>query len=155
MITIMPLQPADRAEWDTLARGYKTFYATVLTDAEYDTAWERLLRGEGVYGFGAHLAGKLVGIAHYMFHASAWSADACYLQDLFVEEAVRGQGVARALIEHVAHAARERGAPRLYWLTHQNNTTARTLYDKVAQYKGFIRYDYPSGGLSTGDPLSR
>jgi len=78
-----------------------------------------------------------------VLRTSAWSADACYLQDLFVDEAVRGQGVARALIEQVAQAARERGAPRFYWLTHQNNATARTLYDKVAQYKGFIRYDYP------------
>ena len=31
----------------------------------------------------------------------------------------------------------------MYWLTQDNNTTARTLYDKVAVYKGFIRYDYP------------
>jgi GNAT superfamily N-acetyltransferase len=89
------------------------------------------------------MAGQLVGIAHYMFHTSAWSADACYLQDLFVDEAVRGQGVARALIEGVAQAARQGSAPRFYWLTHQNNATARTLYDKLGQYKGFIRYDYP------------
>ena len=92
---------------------------------------------------GAHWDGQLVGIAHYMFHTSAWTADACYLQDLFVDQAVRGQGVARALIEQVAQATRKHGAARLYWLTHQNNTTARMLYDKVAQYKGFIRYDYP------------
>ena len=97
----------------------------------------------GSLGLGAHVDGHLVGIAHYMFHTGAWSADACYLQDLFVDEAVRGQGVARALIEQVAQAARERGAPRFYWLTQQNNATARILYDKVAQYKGFIRYDYP------------
>ena len=143
MITVMPLQAADRARWDVLARGYKTFYATVLTDTQYDETWQRLLREDEVHGFGAHLAGNLVGIAHYMFHTSAWSTDACYLQDLFVDAAVRGQGVARALIEQVAQAARARGATRFYWLTHQNNTTARMLYDKVGQYKGFIRYDYP------------
>ena len=143
MITVMPLQAAERPRWDILARGYKTFYETVLTDAQYDETWDRLQGGDGIYGLGAHVDGRLVGIAHYMFHTSAWSADACYLQDLFVDEAVRGQGVARALIEQVAQAARERGAPRFYWLTHQNNATARTLYDKVGQYKGFIRYDYP------------
>ena len=143
MLTVMPLQAADRARWDVLARGYKTFYETVLSDAQYDVTWERLLRGDGVYGFGAHLAGNLVGITHYLYHPSAWSDDVCYLQDLFVDEAVRGQGVGRALIERVAEVARERGAPRLYWLTHHNNVTARTLYDKVGQNKGYIRYDYP------------
>lgn len=131
MITVMPLQAADRARWDILARSYKTFYETVLSDAQYDETWQRLLHGDAVYGCGAHLAGNLVGIAHYMFHTSTWSTDACYLQDLFVDEAVRGQGVARTLIEQVAQAARARGATRFYWLTHQNNTTARTLYDKV------------------------
>lgn len=142
MMTIAPLVEADRARWDKLARGYKTFYQTVLSDVQYEATWQRLLAGRDVFGLGAHLHGQLVGIAHYMFHTSAWSVEQCYLQDLFVDEAVRGQGVARALIEAVAQAARERNASRLYWLTHEQNQTARTLYDKVAKYRGFIRYDY-------------
>lgn len=143
MITVTPLGEADRARWDILARGYKTFYQTVLSDAQYEETWQRLLAGRDVFGLGAHRQGQLVGIAHYMFHPSAWSVDQCYLQDLFVDETVRGQGVARTLIEAVAQAARQRHATRLYWLTHEQNQTARTLYDKVAKYKGFIRYDYP------------
>jgi GNAT superfamily N-acetyltransferase len=86
---------------------------------------------------------RLVGIAHYLFHVTIWSADACYLQDLFVGEAARGQGAARALIEQVAHAAQSRGATRLYWTTQQDNARARVLYDKLARFNGFIRYEYP------------
>jgi GNAT superfamily N-acetyltransferase len=145
MIEIRPLQPVDRAAWEVLARGYKTFYQTPLPDAEYEKTWQRLLRAEEIFGLGAHLDGKLVGIAHYMFHKSAWSTDACYLQDLFTAEAARGQGVGRALIDAVAAAARQRGATRYYWLTHETNATARSLYDKVGQYRGFMRYDYPLG----------
>ncbi len=143
MIEVRALNANDHARWEVLTRGYKTFYKTPLPDAEYDKTWARLMLGEDVFGFGAHLDGQFVGIAHYMFHTSAWSTDACYLQDLFVDEAVRGQGVARALIEAVAQAARARGATRYYWLTHETNSTARLLYDKVGQYRGFIRYDYP------------
>jgi GNAT superfamily N-acetyltransferase len=84
-----------------------------------------------------------VGIAHYLFHATAWSADYCYLQDLFVDETTRGKGAARALIERVAEIAREQGAVRLYWTTKEDNATARLLYDKVARFNGFIRYDHP------------
>lgn len=142
-VTIMPLREVDRPRWDVLARGYKTFYKTPLPDADYDATWARLMAGHDVFGLGAHVDGMLVGIAHYMFHTGAWSADACYLQDLFVDEAARGHGVGRALIARVAEVAQERGCPRFYWLTQDNNVTARTLYDKVAQYKGFIRYDYP------------
>ena len=43
----------------------------------------------------------------------------------------------------MAKTSRERGASRLYWTTKEDNTTARVLYDKVASFKGFIRYDYP------------
>ena len=143
MIEVRALDANDRTRWEILARGYKTFYKTPLPTEEYEKTWARLMLGEDVFGHGAHLDGQLVGIAHYMFHTSAWSTDDCYLQDLFVDEAVRGQGVARALIEAVAEAAMARGATRYYWLTHETNTTARLLYYKVGEYKGFIRYDYP------------
>ena len=142
-ITIAPLVAADHARWRRLAEGYLTFYETVRDDAEYDTAWRRLLAGDGVHGLGAHQDGVLVGITHYLFHDSTWHPRVCYLQDLFVDPAARGQGAARALIEAVADAARARSAERLYWHTQDHNVTARALYDKVARYRGFIRYEYP------------
>ena len=143
MVEVIPLRPQDRARWEVLARGYKAFYRTAVTDAEYETAWQRLLRRDGVHGLGAHADGELVGIAHYLFHTVVWAPTVCYLQDLFTDEAARGRGVARALIEAVAADARSRGAPRLYWLTQEDNARGRALYDKVAKFNGFIRYDYP------------
>lgn len=141
--TIAPLLPADRARWEVLARGYKSFYKTVIADADYETAWQRLLAHDQVYGLGARVEGELVGIAHYLFHTSVWAPTVCYLQDLFVDPEVRGRGVARALIEAVAVKARAGGAARYYWTTQDHNATARALYDKVAKYNGFLRYDYP------------
>ena len=146
MIDIGPLGPEDRAAWEVLARGYKAFYRTVVPDEGYEETWQRLLNGGELHGLGAWLDGQLAGIAHYLFHVTFWSADSCYLQDLFVDEAARGQGAARALIERVAGEARRRGAARLYWTTKQDNVPARALYDKVARFHGFIRYDYPLGG---------
>lgn len=149
MITVDPLRSEDRAAWEVLARGYKAFYETPVPDEGYEATWHRLLGPEDVHGVAARLGGRLVGIAHYLFHATIWQPDFCYLQDLFVDEAVRGRGAARALIEGVAEVARARGAARLYWTTKQDNTTARALYDKVARFSGFIRYDY-AGPLLAG-----
>jgi GNAT superfamily N-acetyltransferase len=143
MIEVRPLAPGDRDAWERLARGYKDFYETVVPDSGYDETWHRLLAGVDVHGVGAHLDGRLVGIAHYLSHAAFWTADSCYLQDLYVAEAARGQGAGRALIEEVASVARARGCARLYWTTKQDNEVARALYDKVAAFRGFIRYDYP------------
>jgi GNAT superfamily N-acetyltransferase len=126
-----------------LARGYKEFYATPTSEAEYASAWERLLAQDGVHGLGGFVDGKLVGIAHYLFHTSIWAPSNCYLQDLFTLPSARGHGVARSLIEAVAARARLEGAARFYWLTQADNSVARVLYDKVAKHAGFIRYDFP------------
>ena len=142
MIETGPLRPEDRAAWEVLARGYKTFYSESEPDEAYEQTWRRLTAGTELFGLGARLDGRLVGIAHYVFHPAVWSGEACYLQDLFTDEAARGRGVARALIEGVAAAARDRGAERFYWLTHETNAQARVLYDKVARFTGFIRYSY-------------
>jgi GNAT superfamily N-acetyltransferase len=143
MIEIDRLRQEDRAAWEVLARGYKAFYQDSETDEAYEAAWRRVASGTELHAFGARLDGRLVGIAHYFFHPTFWSGEACYLQDLFVEEAARGRGAARALIERVAQAARERGAIQYYWHTQESNATARLLYDRVARFNGFIRYVYP------------
>jgi GNAT superfamily N-acetyltransferase len=142
-LLVSSLSSEDRASWEVLARGYKAFYKTEASPTEYETTWQRLLRQDGVFGVGAKVEGKLVGIAHYLFHTSAWAPKVCYLQDLYVSPEVRGKGTARVLIEAVANAARQAQATRCYWLTQEHNTVARVLYDKVAKFNGFIRYDFP------------
>ncbi|HQR47925.1 MAG TPA: GNAT family N-acetyltransferase [Steroidobacteraceae bacterium] len=142
-LLIRPLGASERGEWEPLARAYKDFYQTVLPDTAYDGTWRRLTAGDGIRGLGARLDGRLVGIAHYLYHTGIWAPRACYLEDLFVAPAARGQGVARALIEAIAQQARADGAGRLYWLTHETNATARMLYDRVARYSGFVEYEYP------------
>jgi GNAT superfamily N-acetyltransferase len=62
------------------------------------------------------------------------------LQDLFTNEAARGKGIGRALIEAVYQRARDVGCPRVYWQTHETNLTAMRLYDKIAERSGFVVY---------------
>jgi GNAT superfamily N-acetyltransferase len=140
------LEAGDRERWAELWQGYLTFYETTLPEDVYAATWARILDpNASIHALGVRDPdGRLVGIAHYLTHAHAWShADACYLQDLFVAADFRGRGYARSLIDAVATDARGRGCFRLYWLTQESNATARRLYDGVAQYTGFIRYDFP------------
>ncbi len=143
MIVVRPCQAADKAAWIGLAQGYKEFYKTAVSDAEYETAWQSLLQNQSVHCLVAELDGEVVGIAHFLCHQTVWAPCVCYLQDLFVPLSQRGKGIARALIEAVALRARAAGAARYYWTTKVDNVTARTLYDKLAVHHGFIRYDYP------------
>jgi GNAT superfamily N-acetyltransferase len=146
-ILVTPISPGDRDRWAELWRGYLDFYETHLTPEIYEHTWRCLIDPEGpIHGLGARLGSAtapLVGIAHYLFHSHAWTTqEVCYLQDLFVDSAVRRSGCGRKLIEAVAAAARKRGGHRLYWTTKEDNVTARSLYDRIARFSGFIRYDY-------------
>nr|WP_255483337.1 GNAT family N-acetyltransferase [Cedecea sp. P7760] len=98
---------------------------------------------EPVGGLGAFdEQGNMLGFTHFLYHRSTWSATQyCYLEDLFAAPQARGKGVGRALIEAVRQHAEANNSSRLYWHTHETNATAQTLYDKVAQKSGFIKYE--------------
>jgi GNAT superfamily N-acetyltransferase len=141
VVEINFLTESDRACWEVLARGKDAYFETERSDDDYEQTWRRLLDGEQ-RGIVARLDGKMVGIAHYVFHASIWGAGRCYLADLFVDAEVRRRGVATAVIKWVAWDAEEHGFPRLYWNTLED-APARALYDKVGKFhKGFIFYTY-------------
>ena len=133
----------DHAAWTPLWTGYLTFYETELPQRVFDETWRRLLDpNEPVWGaFAVDDTGAPIGLVHWLFHRTCWAVEnVCYLQDLYVSPELRGGGHGRALIEHVAGKAREAGAIRLYWNTHETNATARKLYDAVAVRSGFIQY---------------
>jgi GNAT superfamily N-acetyltransferase len=137
------LTEVDRPRWTELWTGYLEFYSTVLPPEQYDHTWRRLMAGGLLKGLALRHQGRLEGIVHYLCHESAWTmTPVCYLQDLFIDPALRGTGGGRRLIEAVADAARDAGAARLFWMTQTHNDTARLLYDRVARHNDFIRYDY-------------
>ncbi len=143
---IRPLAAADREHWEPLWQGYLTFYEATLSDQVTEVTWQRLMTtNDDPYGLVAvGEDGALVGVVHYLFHRSTWTIGPyCYLQDLFVAEATRGQGIGRALIEAVYDAADKAGASYVYWLTQDFNATARHLYDQVAEVTPFIKYRRP------------
>lgn len=132
--------PSDRKDWEALFRAYITFYKRTEPPSMYERAWAEFQADKRMHALGAKVDGKLVGITHFFRHASTSSPDVCYLQDLFTLEAARGKGVGGALIAAVCDWARANECCRVYWMTHHTNETARRLYDKVAENRGFIRY---------------
>ena len=139
-LQIRLLDIAEYDLWLPLALGYKIFYKTSVSADEFAAAWQRLHdQAIPTYALGAFDAGRLVGIAHYLLHCGCWTVNSyCYLQDLYVDESIRGKGVGRALIEAVYAAAAQHGADRVYWMTHETNETAMRLYDTMAERSEFL-----------------
>jgi GNAT superfamily N-acetyltransferase len=143
-LIIRPVIRTDYDQWLPLWEGYNTFYGrsgeTALADEITKTTWHRFFDdSEPVFALVAENNGKLVGLTHYLFHRSTTQIKpVCYLQDLFTDHTMRGQGIGRALINGVYERAQMAGSSRVYWLTHNTNATAMMLYDKVADNSGFV-----------------
>ncbi len=143
-LVIRTVNPGDMDAWLRLFKAYIGFYKSELSDDQFELTWQRIQSDFNINALVAEKDGALVGLAHYIFRPSTWAVeDYCYLEDLFVDPAVRGGGVGRALIKELETIATSRGSKRLYWTTAPDNATARSLYDKVAitdrlQYKIFL-----------------
>jgi GNAT superfamily N-acetyltransferase len=141
-IEIRAVSEHEHAAWLPLWRGYQSFYKTDIAPEVSAVTWSRLL--DPVEPMGAALAWhgpRAVGLVHHIRHRSCWSiGDYLYLQDLFVSPDARGGGIGRQLIEYVYETARAAGCSRVHWLTHETNTDAMFLYDRIAQRSGFVQY---------------
>lgn len=141
-VTVREIRPEDRGDWSVLWDGYNRFYEREVPDDITRITWARFLDPvEPMFALVAEDAGRLIGFAHIIFHRSTTlDGPTCYLQDLFTAANMRGQGVGRQLIEAVYARARQAGAGRVYWQTHETNATAMRLYDRVAERTGFVIY---------------
>lgn len=141
-MTVRAARKDDFAQWEPLWDGYTRFYKREPDAAITAMLWHRVFDAyEPIHILVAELDERIVGIVHYLFHRSTSMIEpVCYLQDLFTDDAVRGKGVGRALIEAVYARAKEAGATRVYWTTHETNVTAMKLYDKIAVKSGFLQY---------------
>ncbi len=80
----------------------------------------------------AVLENKPVGFALYFFTYSTWEGtQTLYLEDLFVPEALRGQGVGFGLLNHLAREAISLGCRRMEWSVLNWNQLAIDVYERI------------------------
>jgi ribosomal protein S18 acetylase RimI-like enzyme len=72
------------------------------------------------------------GVAQLRFRYGVWRAGGdCLLEDLFVDDAARGAGLGRALVEATLARARARGCRRVELDVNEANATAQRLYGSL------------------------
>ena len=141
-VTIESVKEHDFESWMPLWGKYQAFYNVDLSGAITERTWQRFFSPvEPLFCVVARCNGDVVGFAHYLFHRSTWAeSDYCYLEDLYVCEAVRGKHIGKQLIEYVQREARKHHASHLYWHTHEANYRGQRLYDWIAKKSGMIEY---------------
>lgn len=136
----------DRATWERMFQSYAEFYKTSVPEGGFDTVWGWIFDPANDFwcDVAENDAGEIVGFTQYqLMHRSLGGSMVCYLSDLYVDPAVRGSGIGRALIDHVRAFAKGRGLPGVRWLTQEFNYPARRLYDTYAPKTDFILYNVP------------
>ncbi|HET7589747.1 MAG TPA: GNAT family N-acetyltransferase [Solirubrobacterales bacterium] len=144
-LEIAPIRPEELDDLLPLIGAYQRFYEVEEIDEERNRAFFRrfLAPSEDGLLLGARRHGRLVGYACLYWHFSSLEAcESVLMNDLFVTEEARGEGVGRALIEASVEVARDRGASLVEWSTAADNHTAQRLYDSTgAEREGWIGYE--------------
>jgi GNAT superfamily N-acetyltransferase len=124
-----------------LLAAYRDHWGSPTTDEAIEAGVPRLIESPEAEFL---IAGDPpVGFALLRYRWAIWTgAEDAWLEDLFVEEASRGHGVGRALVEASAERARTRGCCRLQLDTNETNERARRLY----QAAGFAEDKMGAGG---------
>ena len=94
-----------------------------------------------MFAYLAEHKGTPRGLVHIILHRSGWMDGppaTCRTSSSSPTE--RGTGMGRALIEHVYDVVKAAGGMRVYWLTHETNTTARNSTTASPTEPGFIEY---------------
>ena len=144
---VRPVTSLDEPAWRELYRGYREFYGVPADESKLDVVWSWLGdEAHETHGFVAvDEEGRLGGIAHVRRFARPLAATTgLYLDDLFTSPTVRGGGAGKALLMHLGDYARESGLSVVRWITAEDNTTARRLYDAVAKQTPWVTYDIVS-----------
>lgn len=76
-------------------------------------------------------AGAVVGFASFFRAYYSWTGKALYLDDLYVREAYRQQGLGKRLLEAVIDRARQEGCHKVRWQVSGWNTEAIAFYQKM------------------------
>ena len=139
MGTEAPLRVAPPGEAEEVARllaAFRSFYgADEPSDGEMLAVVKRLI---GTPDAEYLLAGDpAAGVAQIRFRLSVWTgAEDCWVEDVFVEEAARGQGLGRRLIEGCVERARKRGCRRIQLDANESNEGALALYRSIGFESG-------------------
>jgi GNAT superfamily N-acetyltransferase len=85
--------------------------------------------------------GRAVGLMHCRQMPSPLrGAVVGFLDDLFVEPDVRGQGVVDVLYEALNTLGKQQGWPFIRWITAEDNYRGRAVYDRLSEKTHWITY---------------
>ena len=137
-----------------LVDAYRVFYGEASDEvAARAFVRERFAKGDTQFFVARASDGGLLGFAHLLLSLDTVAlAEIGILEDIYVVEAARGEGIGGSLLDAAERYARERGLARLTLSTAHKNRTAQRLYlahayvpdQRFRSFNRFLTDDDPS-----------
>jgi ribosomal protein S18 acetylase RimI-like enzyme len=143
MSEISKVTASDLAELHPLVEKYRAFYKQPENDKTLGFLEERIKNQEAI-AFIARVNGEAVGFTLlYPTFSTVSLSNIWLLNDLYVAESARGNGIANELMDVAEAAAKSAGATRVFLRTANDNLPAQALYEGRNWIKDevFRRYD--------------
>jgi ribosomal protein S18 acetylase RimI-like enzyme len=143
MTEISKANASDLPELHALVEKYRAFYKQAESDKTSSYLEQRIANDEAIV-FIARVNGAAVGFTLlYPTFSTVSLSNIWLLNDLYVDESARGNGIASELMDVAELAAKSAGATRVFLRTANDNLPAQSLYEGRNWVKDevFRRYD--------------
>lgn len=143
-ITVRQAQSSDRDEVTRLWAVLVELYGRKADPALLQGSYHRIITGEArVRVFIILRDGVVAGTASlHLGRLSTWHDNYYgHIEDLIIDPAQRGRGLARLLMTHILEAAREEGLARLELTTRKTNHKAQRLYEELGFTNHSLMYE--------------
>ena len=140
---VRDIEIKDKVEWENLYYGYANFYKVKITEEILNTVWNWLhdLEHE-LNGLVYEIDNHIVAIAHYRQMPSPLRGkNIGFLDDLYVHPDFRGRKIAEEIIKKLNEISKEKGWGLIRWITRNDNLTAKSLYNRVANKSTWEVYE--------------
>ena len=143
---IREIQLKDKVQWEKLYKGYADFYKVEMNDKILQTIWSWLHdKSHDVEGLVYEVEDKIIGLAHYRRMPSPLRGEYIgFPDDLFVDPKYRGRKIGEKLINQMKEISKSKGWNLVRWITRNDNTRAKSLYDRVSEKTTWDVYELKS-----------
>ena len=133
----------DKKQWKILYRGYADFYKVEMNDKILNTVWEWIHdKNHDVCGLVYEQDNKIIGLAHYRKMPSPLRGKYIgFLDDLYVDPKHRRNGIGKKLIKELKVISSRNNWNLMRWITRDDNTTAKSLYEKLSKKTNWEVYE--------------
>lgn len=127
------IRKANQQDFPTILALIKAFAIFQKTPEKVTITLEQMIASENLFQCFIAETGskKIAGFASFYFVYNSWSGKGIYLDDLYVSDAFRKQGVGKLLLQAIIQLAKDEHCKKLRWQVSKWNANAIDFYKSI------------------------